>query len=193
MSEDLRLLIVPRWGGNGRSDFYPWLLDEPARRRAFATIEIVELPRPDAPSIGETVNAVLGALGDEPGRLSRTVVMGHSVGFQAVLRALERLRPPARVRAALGVAGWWTVDEPWPTIVPWIETPIDDARVRGASERIVVLLSDNDPFTADAEAARRVFEARLGAEVAVTPGARHFNEKAEPAVLAALLRLADNA
>jgi predicted alpha/beta hydrolase family esterase len=190
MSADLRLVVVPRWGGDAGSDFYPWLFGQPTLQSAFAEVEVVTLPRPDAPPVDETVRAVLAALGDDARRLERTVVMGHSVGFQAVLRALERLRPPARVRAALGVAGWWTVDRPWPTIVPWVEAPIDDAHVRAAAGRIVVLLSDDDPFTADAGATRRAFEARLGAEVVVHPGARHFNEKAEPAVLAALTRLA---
>jgi hypothetical protein len=52
-----------------------------------------------------------------------------------------------------------------------------------------VLLSDDDPFTRDAEETGRRFVSALGAEVQIVPGRRHFNAPEEPAVLAAVLRL----
>ena len=56
-------------------------------------------------------------------------------------------------------------------------------------KRCVVLVSTNDPFTADAAETRRLFEERLGAEVRIHEGAKHFNASEEPAVLAAAAEL----
>jgi hypothetical protein len=52
-----------------------------------------------------------------------------------------------------------------------------------------VLLSDNDPFTRDAEETRRRFVEALGAHVQIVAGRQHFNASEEPAVLDTILRL----
>jgi len=53
-----------------------------------------------------------------------------------------------------------------------------------------VLLSDNDPFTADSAANAALWRARLHAQVRLVPGARHFNGAQEPAVYDALRAVA---
>jgi sugar/nucleoside kinase (ribokinase family) len=63
------------------------------------------------------------------------------------------------------VAGWWTVDEPWESIAPWIRYEHDDGRIIAAAGTIDVLLSDNDPFTADSVANAALWWARLRARV----------------------------
>jgi hypothetical protein len=47
----------------------------------------------------------------------------------------------------------------------------------------VALLSDDDPFTSDWRTNAGALEKRLGAEVVVERGARHFNAVEEPRVL----------
>jgi uncharacterized protein len=204
-----RLCIVPRWGGSAHSDFYPWLLAQPAVRARFGEILLPEIAQPGEPTIAAWVESLqrvtagpsAGSLGDpgDPGDLGGTYFLGHSVGCQAVLRFLERssghTRAPGHTRAAgvLCVAGWWNVDRPWDSIRPWLETsetPMDIARVRAAARRFHVVLSDDDPFTADWRANEGAWRERLGAEVLCVPGARHFNGAEEPAVLDALLALA---
>ena len=88
----------------------------------------------------------------------------------------------ARVAALVCVAGWLSIDEPWDTIEPWIETPLDFARVRRATGRTLVLVGDDDPFTRDYEATGRAFQEHLGADVVVAHGGGHFNRVVEPAV-----------
>lgn len=183
-----RVLIVPRWGGGPSDDWYPWLLeriaagDVPGADRA----EVLALPNPTAPEVERWSQGVAARLAEDP---ARTVVVGHSVGAQAALRALATLPDGVRVAGMLAVAGWRTVDQPWPTIVPWIETPIALVRVRQAATRIAVLLSDDDPFTRDHEATAGWFREAFGADITVAPGGRHFNGAAEPAVLDALAAL----
>jgi pimeloyl-ACP methyl ester carboxylesterase len=184
-----RILLVPRWSGTAASDFYPWLGRELAARAPPLSIDAAPLlPAPDRPEIEPCLEACLGVLAGLD--LARTMLMGHSVGCQVLMRALARLPDGPRAPALLCVAGWWTVDQPWDTLRPWIETPFDHLRAAARCARTVVLLSDDDPFTRDAEVTRREFIAALGAEVHVAPGRRHFNAPEEPAVLDAVLRLA---
>lgn len=184
-----RLAIVPRWSGRTDSDWYPWMRAQLDRRApgAFSPVLVGGLVEPDAPQIERCRGAMMQLLGDDPALLARTVLVGHSVGCQVVLHYLETLGEEARVAGVLCVAGWWSVDEPWDTIQPWIETPHDLPRIAAAAERFVVMLSDNDPFTADHAANAAAWRERLAAEVVLERGAEHFNRSEEPAVLDAIL------
>lgn len=187
-----RILLVPRWAGTATSDWYPWLGRELASRAPAVRLEVAPLrPEPERPEIEACIEAyieALGALGALD--LAGTLLVGHSVGCQVLMRALARVPDGARAPALLLVAGWWTVDQPWDTLRPWIDTPFEHARAVARCDRIEVLLSDDDPFTRDAEETRRRFAEGLGAAVQILPGRRHFNAPEEPAVLAAVTRLA---
>lgn len=191
-----RLLIVPRWAGRPESDYYPWLLArlaaEPHLRGLFTEARVLALPRPELPDVSAWPAAIateLQAPGQDAAALERTYVLAHSVGCQALLRALRQLPEGAAIGGALCVAGWWQIDRPWDSIRPWLE-PIDDLeRARAAVRTLRVLLSDNDPFTADHVSNAERWQ-QLGAGVRLAPGGRHFNSAEEPAVLAALLELA---
>jgi len=75
-----------------------------------------------ASSLPQTIKELRQALGDDPEALAATVLMGHSVGVQAAMRALARLGDGRRVRGLLCVAGWWSVDAPWPALLAWWRT-----------------------------------------------------------------------
>lgn len=174
----MRLVIVPRWGGSALDDFYPWLTahaDELGLHTSVAALR----PVPNAPEPGPTIASVREQL-DDPGA---TVVIAHSVGCRAAIAATGELAVP--LRGLICVAGWFTVDRPWPSIVPWHDRALD---LRPHARAFEALLSDDDPFTADHAATRARFEA-IGAVAHLVPGARHFNGAREPAVLAALQRL----
>ena len=183
----LRVLIVPRWGGIAEDDWYPWLIGEVGD--AFPDVETVVAPMPDPsnPTIAGWVPAIAAAVGDQPARLTRTVLVGHSVGCQAALRFLDGLADGTAVAAFVAVAGWWTVDEPWDTLMPWIETPVDLERVRARAGRVTLVLSDNDPFTSDHVKNAEAWSGRVGATVEMAPGRAHMNDRQEPEVLSAIL------
>jgi uncharacterized protein len=182
-----KILIVPRWSGHASSDWYPWLSETLSGEM---TVQALDLPDPGAPTIEAWTTGVQAALGEDLDALAQTLLVGHSVGVRATLHALERLPAGWQIGGLLAVAGWWTVDRPWPTIIPWIEAPLALARVRAATRRIDVLLSDNDPFTADYRTNAVRWQDDLGAQVTVCAGALHFNAAEEPAVLAAIRRIA---
>lgn len=179
----MRIIITPRWSGHADDDWYPWI----SRALRGHELSLARLrPNPSAPTIEACVEELRQRVGDDPGELRRTFLVGHSVGCQATLRLLATLPPGHAVAGVLCVAGWWAVDRPWDTIRPWMDSPLDLQRVRAAAGRVTVLLSDDDPYTADAGANGATWEARLGARVVVERGGRHFNGKQEPAVLRVL-------
>ena len=178
------LVIVPRWAGHADSDFYPWLRHE--HPVGFDTVRALEMPNPQQPTPEAWGAALREALGPCPP--PGTVLMGHSVGCQAVLRYLAAMPPGSQVDGVMLVAGWWTVDKPWDSLLPWIDDSLDFARLRATARRFVVLLSNDDPFTADFHQNGQLWRKRLGAEVEIITGARHFNAAQEPSVLDALER-----
>lgn len=194
-----RLCIVPRWAGRQSMEWYPWLCRTELVRARFAELLAPDIDDPGTPTIDAWVTRLTETCGDAPaGALERTWFVGHSVGCQAIVRYLASLPPGARVAGCLLVAGWWTVDQPWPTIRPWLypgdpeaegAPPLDLERARAACPRFSVLISDNDPFTADHLATEGAWRERLGAEVTVAPGAKHFNATESAPVRDALAAL----
>lgn len=181
----MRVVVVPRWGGTTSDDWYRWAAAELAADGV--RLSALDVPEPAEPEIAAWVEVTATALAEEPP--AETVLVGHSVGCRAALRAVELLPVGARLRGLLLVAGWWEVDEPWDTLLPWQGLEHDAARVRGAAGRPVVLLSDDDPFTSDWQRNRDAWGARLDADVRVVPGREHFNAAEEPSVLAAIREL----
>jgi predicted alpha/beta hydrolase family esterase len=189
-----RVVIVPRWSGHASDDWYPWVREQLAPDPGVQ-VEVIELPNPDAPVIEQCVAALQSALGTRAEDLRSTLLVGHSVGCQALLRYLAELRTaespagadadgPSGPEHLLCIAGWWTVDEPWPSIRPWIDTSIALASLQAnITGGVTVLLSNDDPFTSDWRTNKATWEQRLDADVRVVQGGRHFNGAQEPAVL----------
>lgn len=171
-----RVLVTPRWGGTIDDDWYPWI------DALVPGVERVPLPEPDAPTIASCVDAFGAALAK--GDAASTICVGHSVSCQGWLHALAA--QGTSVAALVCVAGWWTVDEPWPTIQPWIDAAHDLDALRARAPHVRVLVSDDDPFTADTSANAALWRERLDARVTIVPGAKHFNRAEEPTVLAVL-------
>ena len=185
-----RLIVVPRWAGGPASDWYPWLSHRLRRvqPRPFEHVVLASMPDPGEPTIAKWVASVKTLLGHDPKAIAQTVLVGHSVGCQAVLRALAELDDGITVGGVLCVAGWFWTDAPWASLLPWIEAPFALDRARAAAGRqVITLISDNDPHTGDWQANRRAWEDRLGASVLIVPGARHFNGEQYPIVEQVLL------
>jgi serine hydrolase len=186
----MRAVIVP--GGDSEPDF-AWYAYLSERVRSGAVPGLVDAAfaplRPSAghPEIEESVASIQSVVGDAPGS---AVLVGHSLGARAVLHYLAGLPPGRDASGFLAVAGWWEHDDTAPELVPWIEQPVDLHRARAAVRHTRVLISDDDPFTPDWERNERLWIERMGAEVAVRPGGKHFNGAHEAAVLINLAALA---
>lgn len=191
-----RLCIVPRWAGNQSMEWYDWLCATDVVRESFSEVIRPDLENWQEPTIASWVTTLQTACGTSGEELARTFLVGHSVGCQAIIRYLASLPEGTTVSACLLVAGWWTLDEPWDSILPWIypldsedrepANPFNLARVRAACHHIVTLISDNDPYTADWRQTQQDWHHRVNAQIRVIPGAEHFNGEDQPAVRATL-------
>ena len=189
-----RLCIVPRWGASQDMEWYPWLREQPLVAHGFEAHLGPDIEDRDTPTIAAwlaSLQKICGS-GDADG-LAETYFVAHSVGCQAVLHYLASLPEGVQVAGFLAVAGWWNLDEPWETIQPWVYTDdsptFDVSRARRACPRTIVLISDNDPFTASWKKTRTEWQERMDATVRVIPGAAHFNSSEAPVVLEALTGL----
>jgi predicted alpha/beta hydrolase family esterase len=178
-----RLLLVPRWDGTAQSAFYPWLIQTLREQIPSLHSSSVDLWPPRDSKIERATNAVTDAMAAPP---HATHALAHSAGCLVLLRALATPRAQP-LEATVLVAGWWTIDTPWPEIAPWTDDSFDRDRARRNAGRLIVLLSDNDPFTSDFRETARRFSEELDAEVRLVPGAGHFNASTQPTVLRALL------
>lgn len=186
MSERVeRIVIMPRWGGEAGDDWYPWLTAQLAGTGRVARVDLAPLePDRGAPTIEACVESVRATIAAAETDLAKTLFVGHSVGCQGIMRYLATLSDTTRVAGFVAVAGWFSIDEPWPPIVPWCETPIDTDRVRAIAPRIELLLAEDEPYTRATATTASAWRHRLGAAISLRPDGNHFNGKYEPAVLA---------
>ena len=168
-------ILVPRFGGDATADWYSTALLQ-LRELGIGTKVVALLPEPTAPGIDETVAAIAKAVGDDPHEIAQTILIGHSVGSRALLAYLSRYGAQRTFAGLLSVAGWFTVDDAssYPTLAPWVNMDLDFASIASAAGPITVLLSDNDPFTADWRANAADWLAKLGAAVLIAHGAGHY-------------------
>ncbi|MDP2665581.1 MAG: alpha/beta hydrolase [bacterium] len=165
-----RIIIVHGWGGSPTNDWLGWAT-EAFQRKGYEVIAPV-MPDTDNPVIEKWIRHLKSTVGamDE-----NTYFIGHSIGCQAIMRFLETVG--VKAGGAIFVAGWFNLtnqdDEEKIIAKPWIETPIDYAKVKMNLAKSVVILSDNDSYV-PYEETKRDFETRLGSKVVTIPGAGHI-------------------
>ena len=169
------VIIVHRWEGNPEADWYPWLKKE-LLGKGFEVL-VPELPDPEAPDIETWVSALAEAVGTPD---EQTILVGHSLGGQTILRYLAGLNNQ-KVGGVVLVAPWFkltpeaTPDEEFKAIAdPWLNTPLDFEKAKQAAGKIVAIFSDNDPYVPLDQ--KDFFSQKLGAETLVVPRQGHFTQ-----------------
>ena len=165
-----RVIIVHGWEGSPTADWIGWATD--AFRRKGYEVRTPEMPDTDRPVIEKWVRHLRSVAGTVDENI---YFIGHSIGCQTVMRFLETI--DAKAGGAIFVAGWFGLthqsEEEKAIAKPWIETPIDTAKVKTNLTHSVAVLSANDPYV-PYEEAKRSFETRLGSEIITVPDAGHF-------------------
>ena len=165
-----RVIIVHGWGGSPANDWMGWATGT-FREKGYEVIT-PEMPDTDTPVIEKWVGHLRSVAGVVD---KNTYFIGHSIGCQAIMRLLET--SAAGAGGAIFVAGWFDLmnqsEEEKKIAKPWIETPVDYAKVKENLARSVAVLSDNDPYVSY-ERTKKDFETRLDSEVVTIPGAGHM-------------------
>ena len=169
----MRVFIVHGWGGNPSSDWYPWLKEN--LEKNGLEIVIPQMPDTEAPSINAWVSNLRRIVG-KPDR--KTYFVGHSIGCQAIMRYLATLPKAVAIGGIIFVAGWLALrnledDEARLVARPWLETPIEFAKVNEKTRHIFLFLSDNDPYV-DYKENTALFQKNLKVKVVIEKGKGHF-------------------
>ncbi len=168
-----RAFIIHGWDGYPEEGWFPWLKAE-LEQRGFA-VEVPRMPHPAEPTIDDWVGHLAKLVGEPD---ENTYLIGHSMGCQTILRYLASLEDK-RVGGAILVAGFFELapletDEEKAIAEPWLETPIDFAKVKATTSNITVILSDNDEWV-PLERNKELFEQCLSPKITVEHGRGHFS------------------
>lgn len=189
-----RVFFIHGWGGAPEEGWRPWLKEQ-LEAKGFTIINL-SMPDTDYPQMNKWVTTLRDAV-ISPDK--NCYFVGHSIGCQTILRYLESLPENIKVGGAVFVAGWTiltsqaTPDEETRAIAkPWIETPIDWAKVKGHTNNFIAIFSDNDPYVSLNES--EVFKDKIGAKIITLTNKGHFSGDDGitelPVALDAILQLA---
>lgn len=173
--EKKRVFIVHGWGGFPKEGWFPWLKKELEKKHFEVCVP--KMPNTNLPKIKSWVNY----LSKKVGKVDKnTFFVGHSVGSQTILRYLEKENK--KIGGAIFVAPWMQLDEN--TIAeegiesvkiakPWVETPIDFAKVRKTTKNFVAFFSDNDIYVPLENI--DIFDLKLHSKIIVVKKQGHFS------------------
>jgi uncharacterized protein len=176
-----RAFIIHGYLGYPTEAWLPWLkamLEE----RGYQ-VWLPAMPHPEKPTIPEWVGFVEKLIGKPD---SKTVIIAHSLGCEAVMHYLDSLGASAK-----SVGKTVLVASRFPTgmsseeadkkidgdeiLKPWLTAKVDPKNVRFAAGKCTVILSDNDPYV-PFEEAKVSFEGNLAGAIIIEHGKGHFNE-----------------
>ncbi len=191
-----RAFIIHGYLSHPDEAWLPWLKAELVKQGYV--VSLPAMPHPERPIVSDWVAFITQLVG-EPDH--ETVMIGHSIGCQAVLHYLETLGAAGKsVAKTVLVAGAFplgmsraeaerTADGDAP-LVPWFMANLDPAKVKRAAGRCTVILSDDDPYLPIPKVTA-TFKATLDPRIVMEHGYGHFNEDnhltALPAALAAVI------
>ena len=158
----MKVYLIHGWGGNSKGDWFVWLEKELEKRGI--KVEAPDMPETWTPTIKKWV----GKLNEIVKADEETILVGHSIGCQAVMRYLEQLPEKKKVKVAILVAGWIslteeTLDEEYTKEIAdeWLNTRLDFDKIGNNAEKFIIINSDNDPYVelSDAEILEKELEA----------------------------------
>ena len=176
-----RAFIIHGYQGYPEEAWFPWLRRE--LEMAGYEVALPRMPNPDHPVIPEWIGFISGLVGEPD---AATVLVGHSIGGQAVLRYLECLGASCKAVGTTVLVATHFPARPLPgdperriddkVLVPWFTTGVDPAMVRMAAGRCTVILSDDDPYLS-LEEVKPGFETNLHPRIVIEHGKGHMNDE----------------
>lgn len=190
-----RVFIIHGWDGSPNEPALQWL--KASLEKKGLEVVIPEMPDPGTPTISSWVGKLASSIG-QPDK--ETILVGHSIGCQTILRYLESLHPISRVGGVVFIAPWLTLSnlskEEQEVARPWIETEIRETDVikHVDTSQIVAFFSDNDPFVPIENI--KLFKDRFGAKTILLNGKGHFTEEDSvsepPQIFDAIVKIASS-
>jgi predicted alpha/beta hydrolase family esterase len=188
-----KVFIIHGWDGRPDEGCFPWLKKQ-LEDNGFAVVAPA-MPDPLRPEINTWVSFLAKQIGVPD---ANTILVGHSIGSQTILRYLESLPEGATIGGIVFLAPWvhltdasYETEEDREIAKPWLETPIVWESVKAHCPKCIAIFSDDDPLVplSDVE----IFKNELGATIVIEHGREHFSGstgiKELPSLLASVLEL----
>ena len=188
-----RVFIIHGWDGYPEEGIFPWLKAE-LEKGGFEVFNPA-MPNPLEPKIETWIPYLAEQIGKPD---QDTILFGHSIGSQTILRYLETLGEDQKIAGAVFLAGWvhlsdasYETDQDVIIAKPWLETPLDWKKIKSRAGKFVAIFSDDDPLVPVSDA--RIFEKELGAKIVIEQSKEHFSGstgiKELPSALEAVLEI----
>ncbi|MFA5360436.1 MAG: alpha/beta fold hydrolase [Candidatus Paceibacterota bacterium] len=167
-----KVIIIHGWGGSPNEPLLKWLKSE-LEKNGFEVV-VPEMPNSEKPNI-KTWVLKLKEIVEKPDK--DTILVGHSIGCQTILRYLEKLHSTSMVGGVVFIAPWFTLsnlesDEEWRVADPWLNRSIRETNVIKHTPKITAIFSDNDPYVPSENI--EMFKKKFNAKVIVEHEKGHF-------------------
>lgn len=157
-----RVFIIHGWGGSPNEPLHKWLKLK-LEKKGFKVI-VPQMPNPEKPEIEAWVSRLEEIVGTPDESI---ILVGHSIGCQAILRYLEKLNLISKIGGVVFIAPWLTLsnlesEEEWQVADSWLNTPIREIDVIKHAPKMTAIFSDNDPYVPSENI--EMFKRRFNAE-----------------------------
>ncbi len=186
--------IIHGWDGSPEEPMLQWLKSS-LEDKGF-NVSVPAMPDTEAPEI----SAWVGKIKDIVSPNENTILVGHSIGCQAILRYLEIIDEDIKITGIILIAPWMKLDEQTlkeegkeviKVAEPWMNNPINFEKIKNHIGKAIAIFSDNDPYVSLEQ--KNIFEDRLGADIVIEHNKGHFdphsNVRELPSALNAILSL----
>jgi len=169
-----KALIIHGWDGNPNEPLHQYLRSE--LKFLGYEVNIPKMPNPAVPVIKDWVGKIKEVFDEET-----DLIIGHSIGCQAVLRFIETFDSNLSIPKVILIAPWMKLDmntieeegeEAIEIAKPWMETPIDFNKIKRLVKSVVAIFSDNDMYVPLDQV--EYFKEKLGATIYVEHNQGHF-------------------
>lgn len=140
------IYIIHGWDGSPNEPMHQWLKTK--LEKTGIKVIIPAMPHAERPTIDDWI-AKLKKVIKKPDK--NTMLVGHSIGSQTILRYLEKLPPTKMIGGAVLIAPWLilsnlTGKEEKKIAEPWLKTKINGPNVTKRVQQIAAIFSADDPF-----------------------------------------------
>lgn len=169
-----KVIVVHGWGGSPQDGWFPWLKEQLHDQKVEVVIPV--MPNTEEPEMKAWVSELRNVASNLD---EETVLIGHSIGCQTILRYLAELPEGAKVKKVILVAPWTRLndetledEETMEIAGPWMNNPIPWDKVRNKAFEFVAIFSKEDYYVPLSE--KEIFKDELDAEIIVLDGPGHL-------------------
>lgn len=172
----MKICLVHGWGDSPNSEaWFGWLKNECKKRN----IQLImpKMPETDNPVIENWIGKLKQIINPD----NETILIGHSIGCQTILRYLETLPSNIKIKGCVFVAGWFNLletayeSEKEKSIAkPWLETPINFEKIKTHCNNFLAIFSTDDDCIPINDS--KLFKEKLNAKIIIKQNQGHFNE-----------------